>query len=179
LRRNLRLNSAVFWSLNGMTHLMHIVASMVLLAMVTGCRHPPGNRLELARSPSDLSTYKTPTNLANQIASADCIIVTNSNFPQYAGFSLVLSGNKAKELVQDISSARCYTLQTDPGWLPDWELQFYKGTIYLASVPFVGDGFIGDGGKQQWPMRQSYNDQSGTLGKIYEDVTRTIPSKAK
>jgi hypothetical protein len=158
---------------------MHIVGSMVLIAMVTGCRHPAGNGQELARSPSDLSTYKTPTNLANQIASADYIIVTNSMVPQYAGFSLVLSGNKAEELVRDISSARHYTLQTDPGWLPDWELQFYKGTIYLASVPFIGDGFIGDGGNQQWPTRQIYTDQSGTLGKIYEDVTRTIPSKAK
>jgi hypothetical protein len=88
------------------------------------------------------------------------------------GFSLTLSGNRAREVGQAISSGRYYDTSYSPvGIQWEWEMCFYNNTNYITSVLFEGRLFIGDG-------RSLYDDESGTLDRLYEEVVqRTLPAK--
>ena len=141
---------------------------IVFLTVVTGCRHPANTSQRLTPLPPDSSAYRTPTNLANQIAGADLIIVTNNeSYPielQHVGFSL--NGDKAREIGLAISSGRHYDAGSIPsGILWEWEIRFYKGTTFIVAVPFEGRTFMGDG-------RFLYDDESGALDKVYREVLR-------
>jgi hypothetical protein len=122
-----------------------IVGFMVLLALVSGCKHPPMNS---GHSTAD------PTKLAYLIADADRIVITNtlpSACPMYWGFTLTISGNEAKEIISDVSAM-------NPGFQPidsrlSWELRFYRdadflAAIHLASTTFVfgNEEYVGDRG---------------------------------
>jgi hypothetical protein len=148
---------------------------IVLLAVVTGCRHPASTSQRLTPLPPDSLAYRTPTNLASQIAVADFVIVTNNESTpielQRIGFSL--NGIKAREIELAISFGRHYESSIPSGILWEWEIRFYRGTSYIASVPFEGSAFIGDGGFL-------YDDGSGALDKLYGEVLRrTMPPEDK
>jgi hypothetical protein len=152
---------------------MHIASIRMEGGEVNFSNMPPYTALE----PTAIFAYQTPTNLANQISRADHIIVTNL---QYAGFSLILSGDMAKKIVRAISSGRCYAAQMDPGYACFCELQFYTATNHLATVSFLGGGFVDDGQKQIGSQRQIYNDETGVLAELYQKlIARTSESKDK
>ncbi len=175
--RGSRRESAVaqLFSLGGIAHIMRFFILIAFLAVVAGCRHPASTSQRLTPLPSDPPVYRTPTKLASQIAGADLVVVTNIESTPidlpHIGFSL--SGSKAKEIGLAISSGRHYESSIPSGILWEWEIRFYRGTSYIASVPFEGSAFIGDGGFL-------YDDESGALDKLYREVLRrTMPPWAK
>jgi len=112
-------------------------------------------------------TYHTATNLAKQIARADRIIAENVPIlHDPSPVTFLLSGNAAKQVAQAVSSSGRYSAESHAGWfIPDWELQFYKGGKHLASVPFMGSAFT------QNDNTTDYTDYSGVLGTLYDTVT--------
>jgi hypothetical protein len=154
---------------------MRFFIFIVFLAVVAGCRHPASTSQRLTSLPPDLSAYRTSTNLASQIAGADSVIVTNNGSApiEIQGIGFSLGGNKAREVILAISSARHYDSLIPSGILWEWEIRFYRGTSYIASVPFEGSDFAGDGGFL-------YDDESGALDKLYQEILRRAkPSWAK
>jgi hypothetical protein len=135
---------------------------------MTGCRQPGSPKVHITRLSADSSASRTPTHLASQIADANFVIVTNPTpmTELERGFSLTISGNKARDVVQAISSAQRYDTGSTPvGTLWLWQLHFYRDTNCEASVYFEGSTFIGDGGFL-------YRDEGGTLDKLYREVMR-------
>jgi hypothetical protein len=110
-------------------------------------------------------SYSTPTGLSNLISSADHILITNrfaNSDPRLVGFSLVISGSDARQIVRAVSTSRTY-----PNWTPsnsiwDWELQFYSLTNRLAAVDFQGSTFMF--GNIEWC------DQTGLLDKLEDEL---------
>ena len=139
---------------------MRVLFFIVLVAAAVGCEHPANTSQRLPPLPPDFYAYLTSTNLANQIMGTDLIIVTNVNLSEVC---LTISGKRAREIVQAVSSGRRYKYELDPGVLWDRELQFYKATNHLASVLFEGDAFSGDGG-------EIYEDETGVLDKLYRET---------
>jgi len=104
--------------------------------------------------------YYTPTNLAIQIATADHIVVENCftlDAPP-SKVTLLISGDAARQAVHAVSQARRYIPQANPGWIPNWELQFYRGTTRLASIRAIAYGFDYD--------NETYTDETGVVVKI-------------
>jgi hypothetical protein len=112
--------------------------------------------------------YYTETNLANQIAYADHIVVSFWGLvldPIDPAVRMLLSGDAAKQVVQAVSCA-LYGNEVNPGWIfPDGKLQFYMGTNQLASVSLMWDGFTDNDGSR------IYTDYSGVLGTL-EDTAQ-------
>jgi hypothetical protein len=97
----------------------------------------------------------TPSALARQIADADHIVVKYAFSSEHTNFNYEISADRTREIVHAISSAKC-DLHSKTRW--EWNLQFYKGTNYLATVPLSGDHFLadndefGDGTKTLWEL---------------------------
>jgi len=126
---------------------MRIFGLILVLALLSGCQHPP-------------PPATAPTRLARLIADADHIVVTfrppgSHPIPppdRYRDFSLTISGDEARKIVRDVSAMRdAFPAFTDSLW--GWQLRFYRGddclaTIYLSSTTFLFEEheYVGDTG---------------------------------
>ena len=119
---------------------MRALAFIILLALLSGCKHPPM---------SSSSSGRSPTQPGRLIGGADRIIVTNTFPPlleeRYRGFSLTISGDEARKIIRGVSSMWPYS-STTPPTLPtnsifEWELRFYRGTNHLAVIYLAGSTF--------------------------------------
>jgi hypothetical protein len=84
-----------------------------------------------------------PTHLAILIASADHIIVTNrfaGGVAAYRGFSLTISGGEARKIIAHVSGVGPSPVMTDS--IFDWELRFYRGGDYLATIYLAHSTFM-------------------------------------
>ena len=144
---------------------MRFVGLIFLVMTMAGCRYPPSTSQGLSPPPLASLASTTPTNPAGRIAAANLIVVTRED----SQFSYALSGDKASRIVDAISSGRALTGPLIPRIQCDWELRFYEGTNFLASVYFAESFYSGDG-------ELLYKDESGALGKLYDEILeRTAP----
>jgi hypothetical protein len=130
---------------------MRIFALIALLALFSGCKNSP------ARSSNP------PVKLANLIAGADHIIITNrlaGTVTRYRGFSLTVSGIEARKIVQAVSSAE-HSAPTDS--IYDWDLQFFRDTHLLADIHLQGSHFVFED--------EEYFD-GRTLERLYDDLLK-------
>jgi hypothetical protein len=105
---------------------------------------------------------QTNAPLAKRIAAADRIIATNWAASQVGepGFGVAIPGEKVKAIVKAVSRATHYENQEHPDWEWDWQLRFYNGTTFLASICFARDTFLTDG---------VCRDPSGVLERVYRN----------
>jgi len=137
---------------------MRIIYLIFAIALLVGCKPTPGI---------------TPTKLAHQIADTDHIIATYYHRtghvpPEISEFSITITGDDARQIVRAISQSTSDGTQTL--CMPEWELQFYKGTNRLAAVGF--------GCSLVWVNRAEFRDESGTLEKLDHAIyaqTRRLP----
>jgi hypothetical protein len=118
----------------------------------------------------------TPTKLAHQIADTDWIVARHYIRrgrahvpPDILNFSVTIIGNDARKVVRAVSRSTWDGAVCD--CIPVWELQFYKGSNWLATVDFESDLLWGvDVGQ--------FDDTSGTLKKLDRAIdaqTHRIP----
>ncbi len=117
---------------------------IIVLCLVSGCKSDPrltNSQTSLHLVPR-LTGDVTPTNLVNQITSADHILVTNPSAghrgaPSYTSFSKTITGPEAREIIWAISSLRAPIYdppQPDSLCGYEWRLQFYRGREFLGSA---------------------------------------------
>lgn len=139
-----------------MKTILRISVLMLLLAgMVSGCQSSP-------------MSGDHPTKLASLIAGADHIIITNrlaNSEPRYRGFSLTISGDEARKIVQAVSSSQ-HCGPTDS--IFDWDLQFYRETHFLAVIHLQGSHFVFEG--------EEYSD-GRVLERLYHDLLKRTGSQ--
>jgi hypothetical protein len=113
-------------------------------------------------------TAGVPTNLAHLIASTDHIVITNgfaAFVEKYRGFSLTISGDKARKIVQTVSSAKpCAPCDC----IYSWDMKFYRETNFLAVIRFGGH-FIFE--------KQEYYDESGVLERLDDELLKQTENK--
>jgi len=127
-----------------------ILAFLVVVAL-GGCKHPP------------MSSGYPPTKLASLIADADHVVITNrfaDRVPRYRGFSLMISGDEARQIVRAVSSSQ-HCAPTDS--IFDWDLQFYREAQLLADVHLQGSNFVFEG--------EEYFD-GHVLERLYHDLLK-------
>jgi hypothetical protein len=109
-----------------------------------------------------------PTKLAHLIADADHIVITHrfaASIEKYRGFSLTVSGDKAREIVRTVSSAQsCAPCDCIYGW----DMKFYRETNFLAEIQFGGH-FIFE--------KQEYYDDSGVLERFDSELLKKTDDK--
>jgi len=136
---------------------MRIIYLIFAIALFTGCR-------------------QRPTALGHQIADADHIVARHYLVaqrrdrvpPEMLNFSVTITGDDVHTIVNAISGS------SKEGWEsvcnPTWELQFYKGSNWLANVDFGCELVYVDGAQ--------FEDHTGTLEKLeraIEAQTHRIP----
>jgi hypothetical protein len=131
---------------------VRIFGFIVVLALLSGCKHPPMSSGHSATAPARIGYL---------IAGADRIVITNMLAlinEKYRGFSLTISGDEARKIVKDVSCMQSFSSTIPPtmptGSIFNWELKFYKGTnsliaIYLADTTFIfeKEEYGGDAGE--------------------------------
>ena len=133
---------------------MRIVYFILAIALLSGCERPLSK-------------------LAHQVAGADRIVIrdrTAHPHSKLSDFRFSIAGDKVGEVVRAISSAKCLGRAPVTLSIWNWELRFYRGTNFLATVDFQGDVFLVDGGEGG-----EYCDKSGVLEQL--DHTLYIQSK--
>ena len=96
---------------------------------------------------------RTPAKLAQQVSSADRLVVTNSYYVSAA----IITGTNLTRVVTAIKSSKTKKWGTDMAWEDPFacNLEFYAGTNHLASIPADRGVFRLDG--------VEYSDGSGVL----------------
>jgi hypothetical protein len=138
---------------------MRILKLIIILALLSGCKHPTNKPLEL-----DVGG-QAPTKLASRIADTDNVVVTNylaGIDKKYRDATFVMKGATMGEVVTAVSSGG--RLPAQAGIDPLWVLQFYKGTNYLDSAPIQGSIFVYEG--------EQYGDGSGVLERLEHDLLK-------
>ena len=123
-----------------------------------------------AKTMAEQYAYLAPTNLIRQIQFADILVVTNPVGPPYEkGFSLKISGQQLKNIINAVSSARVPRLSPPTNAACDWELRFYRGTNFLDVARFQENVLRYD---------RDYIDQTGVLNKLYMSILKkTMPRR--
>jgi len=101
-----------------------------------------------------------PLQLAQQIATADRVLLTN-----HPSSSLAFSGSEAQKLVRAVSESRKIKMPKDsaPSCPAGFSLQFYKGTNLLSQVEGHDNHF-------HTPEGDFYQDESGALQAAWQAV---------
>lgn len=119
------------------------------------------------------SNFITPTNFLRQIASTDCIIVSNrfsGKFPTNENLSIKLTRAQVKSVLKAISLLKLDPQQLGAGSASLWDLQlqFFHHKNLLGKANFQGAAIVID---------MEYSDHTGTLEKIYdENYDSLLPS---
>ena len=121
---------------------------------------PPITQIDFVVLSPYSSDVRSLVNLSNQITNADRIVLTNS-LDEYPGFSDSISGDRMRRIMNAVSSAKRMNAPSDSAW--EWQLQFYKGTNFLASVNFEGSSFV--------IGTEEYSEESGVLDNLYDEVS--------
>ena len=104
-----------------------------------------------------------PSKEAQQIASADRLVATNSG----TGAVLSVSGGELRKIVQALSSSkrdrRSYAA------IFDWHIQFYSGTNFLTAIRLQDRVFRADNAQ--------YSDETGVLKVFYEGPLRNASAR--
>lgn len=128
----------------GRMHLMKLLLGLWVALWICGCS-------------------QQPTKLANQIASADRLVATNSG----TGAVLSVSGEELKKIVHALGSAK--RDRHSYAAIFDWHIQFYSRTNFVTAIRLQDRVFRTDSAQ--------YSDETGVLKAFYEGPLRDASAR--
>jgi hypothetical protein len=122
---------------------------VIALVILSGCFH----QIRTARPLSP-----PPVRLVDRITNANHIVATNTFARR---FSVSISGQSVSMLVKAVSSAKH---STPCDCVFDWDLEFYRDTLFLAKIRYQGSHFMFES--------DEYYDDTGALLTLYRDLLK-------
>jgi hypothetical protein len=119
------------------------------LVILSGCVHQ-------IRTASP--TSPPPASLVDRITDANRIVASNTFARR---FSVSISDQRVSRIVKAVSSAK-HSVPSDCVF--DWDLQFYRDTIFLAKIRYQGSQFMFES--------DEYYDDTGALRSLYRDLLK-------